>query len=162
MWTWETKPYNSFGNGSAMQVSPVGFAFDTADEVLRQAKCSAEVSHNHPEGIRGTQATALEIFMARQGVDQETIRKEIADRFGYDLDRTVEGISPAYSFDVSCQGSVPESIVAFLDSVDYETAIINAISFGGDPTTWRVLPAASLRLFAKRFPHGSSRKSGKS
>ena len=101
-WSWENKPYNSFGNGSAMRVSPVGFAYDNIDDVLLQAKRSAEVTHNHPEGIKGAQATALAIFMARQGADKETIRSEIASRFSYDLNRTVyetwEGVRSCGAF----------------------------------------------------------------
>ena len=135
MWSWESRPYNSFGNGSAMRVSPVGFAGDSIEEVLLIAKQSAEVSHNHPEGIKGAQATALSIYIARQGEGKETIRREIEDRFGYDLRRTVDDIRPGYAFDITCQGSVPESIIAFLDSVSYEDAIRNAISLGGDADT---------------------------
>jgi len=116
MRAWDNKPYHSFGNGSAMRVSPVGFAFETEDEVMQWAERSAAVTHNHPEGIKGAQATALCIYLARKGADKETIRTEITGRFGYDLNRTVGGIRPEYHFDVSCQGSVPESIIAFLDS----------------------------------------------
>ncbi len=148
----ENKPYNSWGNGSAMRVSPVGFAFDTIDEVLTQAKKSAEVSHNHPEGIKGAQATALAIFLARQGADKETIRKEIEDRFNYDLRRTVAGIRPSYRFDISCQGSVPESIIAFLDSDDYETTVKNAISLGGDADTMACIAGGIAQAFYKKIP----------
>lgn len=151
---WENKPYNSWGNGSAMRVSPVGFAFDTIDEVLTQAKKSAEVSHNHPEGIKGAQATALSVLMARQGADKETIRKEIENRFNYDLQRTVDGIRPAYRFDVSCQGSVPESIIAFLDSDDYESTIKNAISLGGDADTMACIAGGIAQAFYKKIPAG--------
>ena len=151
---WENKPYNSWGNGSAMRVSPVGFAFDTIDEVLTQAKKSAEVSHNHPEGIKGAQATALSVLMARQGADKETIRKEIENRFNYDLQRTVDGIRPAYGFDVSCQGSVPESIIAFLDSDDYESTIKNAISLGGDADTMACIAGGIAQAFYKKIPAG--------
>lgn len=131
----DPQPYNSWGNGSAMRVSPVGFAFENADEVLSQAKQSAAITHNHPEGIKGAQATALAIFLARTGTSQATIRSEISQRFEYDMDRTVEDIRPEYSFDVSCQGTVPEAIIAFLDSESYEDAIRNAISLGGDSDT---------------------------
>lgn len=151
---WENKPYNSWGNGSAMRVSPVGFAFDTIDEVLTQAKKSAEVSHNHPEGIKGAQGTALSVLMARQGADKETIRKEIENRFNYDLQRTVDGIRPAYRFDVSCQGSVPESIIAFLDSDDYESTIKNAISLGGDADTMACIAGGIAQAFYKKIPAG--------
>ena len=152
MWSWENKPYNSWGNGSAMRVSPVGFAFDTVHDVLEQAKQSAEVSHNHPEGIKGAQATALAILMARQGADKETIRKEIEDRFSYDLHRTAAEIRPTYGFDVSCQGSVPESIIAFLDSDDYESSIRNAISLGGDADTMACIAGGIAQAFYWNIP----------
>ena len=129
------RPYNSWGNGSAMRVSPVGFAFQSEEEVLRHAKMTAEVSHNHPEGIRGAQATALSVFLARTGTGKERIRARIAEEFGYNLNRSVESIRPNYSFDVSCQGTVPEAIIAFLDSESCEDALRNAISLGGDSDT---------------------------
>ena len=152
MWSRENKPYNSWGNGSAMRVSPVGFAYDTENDVLKQAKLSAGVSHNHPEGIKGAQATAMCILMARQDADKETIRSEIEDRFGYDLHRTVEEIRPSYSFDVSCQGSVPESIIAFLVSNDYETAVRNAVSLGGDADTMACIAGGIAQAFYKKVP----------
>ena len=128
-------PYNSWGNGSAMRVSPVGHAFDTVERVLDEARKSAEVTHNHAEGVKGAQATALAVFLARGGESKETIRREISERFSYDLDRTLEGIRESYTFDVSCQGSVPESIIAFLESRDFEDAVRKAISLGGDSDT---------------------------
>ncbi len=128
-------PYNSWGNGSAMRVSPVGFAFDTVEAVLAEAKKSAAVTHDHPEGIKGAQAVALSIFLARRGEDKASIREEVSARFSYDLSRSLEGIRPGYRFDVSCQGSVPESIIAFLESTDLESAIRNAVSMGGDADT---------------------------
>ena len=131
----DPRPYNSWGNGSAMRVSPVGFAFQSEEEVLRHAKMTAEVSHNHPEGIKGAQSAALAVFLARTGIGKEEIRARIAEEFGYDLNRTVDNIRPNYSFDVSCQGTVPEAIIAFLDSESYEDAIRNAISLGGDSDT---------------------------
>jgi len=131
----DQSPYNSWGNGSAMRVSPVGFAFKTEKEVLREAAKSAEISHNHLEGIKGAQATALAIFLARTGSPKEGIRTEIKKRFGYNLDRTTDQIRPSYSFDVSCQGTVPEAIIAFLDSTSYEDTIRNAVSLGGDSDT---------------------------
>jgi ADP-ribosylglycohydrolase len=152
MMSWEDKPYGSFGNGSAMRVSPVGFAFDTVDEVLEQAKRSAEVTHNHPEGIKGAQATALAIFMARQDASKEDIRREMTNRFGYAMDRTVDGIRPGYRFDVSCQGSVPESIIAFLDSTSYEDAIKTAISLGGDADTMACIAGGIAQAFYKKIP----------
>jgi ADP-ribosylglycohydrolase len=131
----DPQPYNSWGNGSAMRVSPVGWAFDNAEDVLREAERSAVVTHNHPEGIKGAQAAALVVWMARSKADKEHIRSEIAGRFGYNLARTVDEIRPGYTFAVSCQGTVPEAIVAFLDSTSFEDAIRNAISLGGDSDT---------------------------
>lgn len=129
------EPYNSWGNGAAMRVSPVGFAFDTVETVLAEAARTAMISHNHPEGVKGAQATALVIFLARTGQGKESIRQEVIDRFGYNLDRSVEEIRPFYSFDVSCQGTVPEAIIAFLDSDCYEDTVRNAVSLGGDSDT---------------------------
>jgi len=129
------RPYNSFGNGSAMRVSPVGFAFDDEREVLEQARLSAIPTHDHPEGIKGAEAVALAIRLARNGAGKEVIRARIEREFGYDLQRTVEEIRPAYSFDETCQGSVPEAIVAFLDATDFESAIRNAIWLDGDADT---------------------------
>jgi ADP-ribosylglycohydrolase len=128
-------PYNSWGNGSAMRVSPIGFAFDNEEEVLKEAKKSAEITHNHIEGIKGAEATTLAIFMARKGKSKEEIREVISDRFEYDLSREVNEIRPNYRFEVSCQKSVPESIICFLDSDSFEDCIRNAISLGGDADT---------------------------
>jgi ADP-ribosylglycohydrolase len=131
----DPKPYNSWGNGAAMRVSPVGFAFNATEEVLEQARLTAEISHNHPEGIKGAQATALAVFLGRTGHSKESIGEQISWRFGYDLRRSVEDIRPSYSFKISCQETVPEAVVAFLDSVSYEDAVRNAISLGGDSDT---------------------------
>lgn len=128
-------PYHSWGNGSAMRVSPVGFAFDSIEAVLREAERSAAVTHNHPEGIKGAQAVALSIFLARRGAGKDEVRTEVARRFGYDLARTLDEIRPGYAFDVSCQGSVPEAIIAFLESNGIEDAIRKAVSLGGDSDT---------------------------
>lgn len=131
----QPQPYNSWGNGSAMRVSPVGLAFDDEEDVLRQARLSAEVSHNHPEGIKGAQATALAILLARRGEEKEAMRARITEQFGYDLNRSVDDIRPAYRFDVSCQGTVPEAIIAFLDANGYEETVRLAVSLGGDSDT---------------------------
>jgi ADP-ribosylglycohydrolase len=131
----EPRPYNSWGNGSAMRVVPIGLAFDTVEDVLREAERSAAVTHDHPEGIRGAQAVALAVLLARSGASKEEIRQEIAGRFAYDLRRRIEDIRPGYRFDISCQGSVPEAIMAFLDSSDVEDAIRLAVSLGGDADT---------------------------
>jgi ADP-ribosylglycohydrolase len=118
-----------------MGVSPIGFAFKDLETVLTEAKKSAEVTHNHPEGIKGAQATAATIFLAITGKSKDEIKSYIEEKFGYNLQRTIDEIRPNYRFDVSCQGSVPESIIAFLDSTDFEDAIRNAISIGGDSDT---------------------------
>ena len=104
-------PYNSWGNGSAMRVSPVGWAFGTLDETLAAARASAEVTHNHPEGIRGAEAVAACIFLARNGKTKDEIREYVENTFGYDLRRTCREIRPTYRFDSSCQGSVPEAML---------------------------------------------------
>jgi ADP-ribosylglycohydrolase len=131
----EMGPYNSYGNGAGMRVSPCGYIARTLDEALDLAKQSAEVTHNHPEGIKGAQAIASAIFLARQHTPKEEIRQYIEQTFGYDLQRTCDDIRPTYEFDETCQGSCPEAIIAFLDSTDYESAIRLAISLGGDSDT---------------------------
>lgn len=148
----EVIPYGSFGNGSAMRVSPVGWAFDDVNTVLQEAKRTAEVTHNHPEGIKGAQATALAVFLARQGADKHTIKTELVARFGYNLDRPLAEIRRTYHFDVTCQGSVPESIIAFLEAVDYESAIRNAISLGGDSDTQACIAGGIAHAFYKTIP----------
>jgi ADP-ribosylglycohydrolase len=148
----ESKPYNSWGNGSAMRVSPVGFAFSTVERVLIEAERTAAVSHNHPEGIKGAQAAALAVFLARRGASKEDIRAGIAARFGYDLRRTVDGIRPGYTFDSSCQGSVPEALVAFLDSTSYEDAVRQAISLGGDSDTLACIAGGIAQAFYREIP----------
>jgi ADP-ribosylglycohydrolase len=143
----DPQPYNSWGNGSAMRVSPVGFAFTSEEDVLRHAKMTAEVSHNHPEGIKGAQATALAVFLARTGAGKDAVRHRIAELFNYDLNRAVADIRANYSFDVSCQGTVPEAIIAFLDSETYEDAIRNAISLGGDSDTLACITGGIAEAF---------------
>lgn len=129
------QPYNSYGNGSGMRVSPVGFYAHSLEEALDLAKKSAEVTHNHPEGIKGAQAIASAIYLARTGKDKEEIRDYIEQTFGYDLHRDCDEIRPNYYFNETCQGSCPEAIIAFLDSWDYESAIRLAVSLGGDSDT---------------------------
>jgi ADP-ribosylglycohydrolase len=131
----DLRPYNSWGNGSAMRVSPVGFAYPDLATVLEQAKKSAEVTHNHPEGIKGAQATAAAIFLARQRKSKAEISQYISDTFGYPLGRTLAEIRPSYVFDESCQNTVPEAIIAFLESESFEDAIRKAVSLGGDSDT---------------------------
>ena len=128
-------PYNSFGNGAGMRVSPCGYYAGSLEEALELAGQSAEVTHSHPEGIKGAQAIASAIFMARQYKSKDEIRDYIETTFGYNLHRTCDEIRPAYRFDVTCQGSCPEAIIAFLDSHDYESAIRLAVSLGGDSDT---------------------------
>ena len=148
----ELEPYNSWGNGAAMRVSPVGFAFQTVDDVLDEAEKSASVTHNHDEGIRGASATALAVFLAKQGQSKETIKKEIEYRFGYDLSISLDAIRPTYYFDVSCQGTVPVAIRAFLESWCYEDAIRNAVSVGGDSDTIAAITGGIALAYYKEMP----------
>jgi ADP-ribosylglycohydrolase len=150
----KSRPYHSWGNGAAMRVSPVGFAFATIEEVLVEAEKTAAVTHNHPEGIKGAQATALSVFLARTGATKKKIQSEIAKRFGYDLSRTIDKIRPHYRFDVSCQGTVPEAITAFLESTDYEDAVRKAISLGGDSDTLACITGGIAQAFYKEIPQG--------
>lgn len=129
------EPYYSFGNGSAMRVSPVGFAFSDMETVLEQAGKSASVTHNHPEGIKGAQAVAASVLLAKSGAGKQEIRSFLSEKFSYNLDQPLAEIRKTYHFDVSCQGSVPQSINAFLEAEDYEDAVRNAISLGGDADT---------------------------
>jgi len=148
----ESQPYNSWGNGSAMRVSPVGFAYQSADEALEQARISAAVTHNHPEGVKGAQATALAIYLARMGNSKSNIKNEIEKRFNYDLSRRLDTIRPDYRFDVSCQGSVPEAIIAFLESNDFEDAVRNAVSLGGDSDTMACIAGGIAQAYYRQIP----------
>ena len=139
--------YRSWGNGSAMRVSPVGWLFNDLDTVLRKAEASALPTHGHPEGVKGAQSVASAIFLARQGGRKEDIRRYIQETFGYNLRRTVEDIRPDYTFDVSCQGSVPEAIVAFLDSRDLVHAVRLAVSLGGDTDTQAAIAGSIAEAF---------------
>ena len=153
-WIWDPQrlPYGSYGNGSAMRAAPIGFAFESVDAVIAEAGRSAVVSHNHPEGVKGAQAVALAVFLARKGEDKAAIRKRIAKRFAYDLDRRVTDIRPGYTFDVTRQGSVPESIIAFLDARDWESAVKNAVSLGGDADTMACIAGGIAHAFYKDIP----------
>jgi ADP-ribosylglycohydrolase len=131
----DSKPYGSWGNGSAMRVSPVAWAFSTFDEVLHRAKDTARVTHSHPEGIKGAQATAAAIFLAGSGAAKWDLRDEVERRFHYDLSFSLDDIRPTYVFDSSCAGTVPPAIVAFLESSDFESAVRLAVSLGGDCDT---------------------------
>ncbi|MDY6857354.1 MAG: ADP-ribosylglycohydrolase family protein [Thermodesulfobacteriota bacterium] len=148
----DLKPYNSFGNGSAMRVSPVGFAFNKLSEVLGEAKRSAEVTHNHPEGIKGAQAIASAIFLSRQTKDKKEIKKYIEKEFNYNLNQKIDNIRKMYKFDVTCQGSVPESIIAFLESTDLENAIRLGISLGGDADTIGCMTGSIAQAYYRKIP----------
>jgi ADP-ribosylglycohydrolase len=128
-------PYNSFGNGSAMRVSPVGFAFSTLEQVLEEAKKSAEVTHNHSEGIKGAQAVAAAIFLAKNAESKINIKRFIEHNFSYDLNQDLDSIRQNNVFNETCQVTVPQAIIAFLESIDYEDAIRKAVSIGGDSDT---------------------------
>lgn len=145
-------PYYSFGNGSAMRVSPIGWFFQEEKLVLQEAENSAAATHNHPEGIKGAQATALAIFLARMGQGKNDLKKEIQSRFDYDLNRSLKQIRTWYRFDVTCQGSVPEAIIAFLEAEDYEDAIRNAVSLGGDSDTQACIAGAIAEAFFGPIP----------
>lgn len=155
-WLWNDArgPYGSWGNGAAMRVSPVGVAFAAIDRVLEEAARSAAVTHNHPEGIKGAQATALAVLFARRRLEKEEIKREIESRFGYDLSRRLDAIRPSYCFDVSCQGSVPESIIAFLESDDLEDAIRKAVSLGGDADTMACIAGSIGAAYYGEAPIG--------
>jgi ADP-ribosyl-[dinitrogen reductase] hydrolase len=146
------KPYKSWGNGSAMRVSPVGWFYNSIDDTLLEAKKSAVVTHNHPEGIKGAQATAVAVFLARTGKSKDEIKSYISDKFGYNLNRKIDDIRPGYEFDVSCQGSVPEAIIAFLESTDFESAIRLAVSIGGDSDTIACITGGIAEAFYQNVP----------
>ena len=146
------KPYGSFGNGSAMRVSPVAWAFDTLEDVEKFAEISARVSHNHPEGIKGAQSVAGAIFLARNGKSHSEIKEYIENKYGYDLNKTLAQIRPDYYHIESCQGSVPESIISYLEASDFESTIRNAVSLGGDADTQAAI-AGSIAEGEYEIPH---------
>lgn len=133
--TWEHAPYNSWGNGAAMRVSPAALLANSLDEALALAVKVTEVTHDHPEGLKGAKATAHAVFVARFGASADEIRRTIADAYGYDMDRTVDSIRPHYQFNESCQKTVPEALICALEATSFEDAIRNAISIGGDSDT---------------------------
>jgi ADP-ribosylglycohydrolase len=145
-------PYNSFGNGSAMRVSPVGFAFENMDDVLLWAERSSAVTHNHPEGIRGAQATAAAIYYARRMQDRDQIKRLLESQFGYNLSTPLNQIRLTYCFDETCQGTVPEALIAFLESTSYEDAIRNAVSLGGDADTLACITGGVAEAFYGGIP----------
>lgn len=140
-------PYNSYGNGSAMRVSAVAWAFNDLDSALAEARRSAEVTHNHPEGIKGAQATAAAIFAARTGCAKEEIQTLLSEQFGYDCRLSVRELQRRGGFDVTCQGTVPAAAVAFLESTDFEDAVRNAVSMGGDADTLACIADAIAEAF---------------
>ncbi|MCR5013792.1 MAG: ADP-ribosylglycohydrolase family protein [Bacteroidales bacterium] len=148
----ERHPYNSWGNGSAMRCSATGWMFDTLEETERVASLSAAITHNHPEGIKGAQSTAAAIFMARTGKSKEEIRQYITERYGYDLNRSCEKIRPVYQWESSCQGTVPEAMIAFFDSHDFESAIRLAVSLGGDSDTLACITGGIAEAFYNDIP----------
>ena len=152
MYTEPPRPYNSYGNGSAMRVSAVGWAFETPDDVLREAQDSAAVTHDHPEGVKGAQAVALAVLRARTGASKEAIRSEITARFGYDLSRTLAEIRPGYSFDETCQGTVPQAMTAFFEAQDFEAAVRLAVSLGGDADTLAAISGSIAEAFFGGIP----------
>ena len=145
-------PYGSWGNGSAMRASAVGWFFDTLEETERVAAISAAITHNHPEGIKGAQATAAAIFLARNGKTKEEIRDYIEKTYGYDLHKTWEYWHPIYDWEDSCQGTVPQAMIAFLDSTDFEDAIRKAVSLGGDSDTLACITGSIAEAFYKEIP----------
>ena len=143
----EPKPYGSCGNGSAMRVSAAGWLFDTLEETREKARLTAEVTHDHPEGIKGAEATSSAIFLARTGRSKEEIRDYIVQEFGYDLSRTCDQIRPSYYHNESCQKTVPEAITAFLEGTDFEDVIRTAVSLGGDCDTLTCIAGSIAEAF---------------
>lgn len=154
LWIYGRKrePLGSYGNGSAMRVSPVGWMFDSLELVEHHAAISAAVSHNHLEGIKGAQAVAGSIFLARTGASQDAIRQYVTNRYGYDLTRTLDAIRPHYYHIETCQQSVPEAITAFLESTSYEDAVRKAVSLGGDADTQAAIAGSIAEAFYGRIP----------
>ena len=143
----EPRPYNSYGNGSAMRVSPVAFYAHSLQEALGLAKISAEVTHNHPEGIKGAQAIASSIYLARHGATKEEIKSYAEEQFHYDLSRQLDDIRPTYSYDMSCQNTVPQALLAFLEGANFEDVIRSAVSIGGDSDTIAAMAGGIAQAF---------------
>ena len=141
------KPYGSYGNGSAMRVSAAGGLYDSLERTREVARATANVTHNHPEGIKGAEATASAIYMARNGSSKEEIKEYIEKEFHYNLDRTLDEIRPGYHMDETCQRTVPEAIIAFLESKDFEDAVRNAVSLGGDTDTLGAITGSIAEAF---------------
>ena len=145
-------PYYSYGNGSAMRASACGWVAKSLDEALDLGKRSAEITHNHPEGIKGAQAVAAAIFLSRQGESKEAIRDYIEKQFGYDLHHTCDEIRPTYRWKSSCQGTVPQAVIAFFDSKDFEDSIRLAFSLGGDSDTLACITGGIAQAYYKEIP----------
>jgi ADP-ribosylglycohydrolase len=145
-------PYNSWGNGAAMRISPVGFAYTSLEDTLKKAEFYTALTHNHPEGIKGGCATAAAIFLARTGHSKTEIKEYIQSAFGYDLNRKVDDIRPNYKYDISCQGTVPEAMLAFHESTDFESAIRLAVSLGGDCDTLTCITGGIAQAFYGKIP----------
>lgn len=145
-------PYNSFGNGGAMRASPIGYAVGSVEEALAEAERCAAPTHNHQAGVKGAQSVALAVFLARSGASKADIRREVEGRIGYDLARTVESIRPGYAFSVEAERSVPEAIACFLDAGDFEGAVRNAVSLGGDTDTMACIAGAIAEAFWGEVP----------
>ena len=152
------EPYNSWGNGSAMRVSPVGWAYDTIQEVLDAARDSAAVTHDHPEGIAGAQAIASAVFLARKGHPKADIREFVTEVFAYDLTDTIANVRRTYAFDVSCQGSVPQAVLAFLEGENFEDAVRLGISLGGDSDTIACMTGAIAQAYYGGVPEDIERE----
>lgn len=146
------KPYNSWGNCSAMRTSAVGWMFDTLEETELIAVLQAGITHNHPEGIKGAQAVSAAIFMARNGMTKEDIKLYIESKYGYDLSKTCDEIRPYYEYNESCQGTVPQAMIAFFESTDFESCVRLAVSLGGDCDTLTCISAAIAEAFYKDIP----------
>ena len=142
----QMQAYNSFGNGSAMRVSAIGNYYNTLEDTRMAARYSAEVTHNHPEGVKGAESVASVMWLARNGIDKYGIRKYVINEFGYDLDFELYNIRPEYKFDVTCQGSVPHAIVAFLEGKSFEDCVRLAVSLGGDSDTQGAIAGAMASM----------------
>jgi ADP-ribosylglycohydrolase len=147
------EPYNSWGNGSAMRVPAVAYAFDSMTDVLAESARSAFVTHSHPEGIKGAQATAAAVFLARTGRSKSDIRESLERMFGYNLSQTLDDIRPTYRFDESCERTVPPAIISFLESTGFEDAVRKAISLGGDADTLACIAGAVAEAHYGGVPH---------
>ncbi len=146
------EPNMSWGTGCATRTSPIGFFYNEAPPVLQAARKCASATHNHSEGIKGSQAVSYGIYLARQGSSKAHIREEIYRWFGYNLNCALDNLRPAYRFDISCQGTVPPAFIAFFESTDYESAVRNAVSLGGDADTLACIAGALAEAFYKEIP----------